>query len=70
MNIEEIGKIVLQRRRFLRVTQKDLAEIAQVSLRSIKAIEKGKSNPNFSQIKKILDALGLSITTEERIKNA
>ena len=67
MTIDEIGRLVRERRRLLKITQYDLAEIAGVSLRSLKAIEKGESNPLFSQLNKILVALGLTIVIEERI---
>lgn len=67
MTMDKIGKQVRERRRLLKVTQYDLAEIAGVSLRSLKAIEKGESNPSFNQLNKILGALGLKITIEERL---
>ena len=67
MTMDKIGKRLRERRRFLKVTQYDLAEIAGVSLRSLKAIEKGDGNPSFNQLNKILRALGLEITIEERL---
>ena len=67
MTMDKIVKRLRERRRFLKVTQYDLAEIAGVSLRSLKAIEKGDSNPGFNQLNKILRALGLEITIEERL---
>ncbi len=70
MNMEEIGEKIKHRRKFLTITQNDLAEIADISLRSVKKIESGKSNPRFNQLEKVLIALGLSVTIEERIRNA
>ena len=67
MTMAKIGKRLRERRHFLKVTQYDLAEIAGVSIRSLKAIEKGDGNPNFNQLNKILDALGLKVTIEERL---
>lgn len=67
MTMDKIGKQVRERRRLLKVTQYDLSEIAGVSLRSLKAIEKGKGNPGFNQLDKLLGVLGLKITIEERL---
>ncbi|MDY0080829.1 MAG: type II toxin-antitoxin system Y4mF family antitoxin [Ignavibacteriaceae bacterium] len=66
MDIREIGNTIKQRRKSLKVTQKDLAEIVGISLRSIVDIENGKGNPTFAQIEKILNALGLIIETRLR----
>lgn len=60
----EIGKIIRDRRKFLKITQKDLAEIAGLSLRNFVDIENGKANPTLDALQKILDALGLQITVK------
>jgi transcriptional regulator with XRE-family HTH domain len=61
MNITDIGKTIKSRRKFLGITQQNLAEIIGISLRSLVEIETGKGNPTFIQIEKILKAIGLSI---------
>lgn len=61
------------RREFLRISQIDLAEMAEVSLATVKDIERGKANPSLSTINKILDVLGLEIIYKVRqpyLKNA
>lgn len=55
-----------QRRETLSLTQQDLAEMSQVSLATIKDIERGKGNPALNTVKKILDVLGIEI--EYRIR--
>ena len=55
-----------QRREFLSLTQKDLAEMAEVGLATIKDIERGKGNPALNTIKKILDVLGIEIKYQVR----
>jgi y4mF family transcriptional regulator len=57
----EIGQIIKKRRIYLGITQKDLAEIVGISLRSLVDIEKGNGNPTIDQLTKILNALGLTI---------
>jgi y4mF family transcriptional regulator len=66
MNLLEIGQKIKQRRKELQITQKDLSEIVGISLRSLIAIENGKGNPAFTQISKILSAVGLILETRIR----
>lgn len=61
MNKKEIGKIIRDRRKFLKITQKDFAEIAELSLRNFIDIENGKANPTLDALQKITDALGIEI---------
>lgn len=61
MNINEIGNIIRERRKFLKITQQELAEHSELSLRSLIYIEKGLGNPTILQLKKLLDILGLSM---------
>lgn len=62
----ELMDIMKQRRETLSLTQQDLAEMSQVSLATIKDIERGKGNPALNTIKKILEVLGIEI--EYRIR--
>lgn len=66
MNIEEIGNLIKERRNFLSITQKELAEISGVTLRKLVDIENGKANPTFVTITKLFDVLGLKIKVEVR----
>ncbi len=61
MNKKEIGKIIRDRRKFLKITQRDFSEIVGLSLRNYIDIENGKANPTFEALKKITDAQGLEI---------
>lgn len=57
----KLKDIMKQRRKQLRLTQVDLAEMAQIGLATVKEIERGKGNPSLSTVTKILDILGLEI---------
>ena len=57
----QIGSEIKKRRKLLKITQSDLAEISGISLRSLKEIETGKGNPTIEQLQKILNPLGLII---------
>ena len=67
MNIKEIGIEIKRRRKYLSITQEDLAEITGISRRSLQYIEKGAMNPSIEQLEKILEALGLEIIIRTKI---
>lgn len=64
MTKKEIGRTIKDRRKFLKITQKDLAEIVGLSLRNFVDIENGNANPSLDALQKITDALGLQITVK------
>lgn len=51
------------RRKFLKITQEELAEIAGVGVNTLIKLERGEGNPTLSVIRKVLDVLGLDICT-------
>lgn len=59
--------ILKKRRTILNISQVDLAEKADVSLATVKDIERGKGNPSLQTIGKLLAVLGMEI--EYKIKN-
>lgn len=69
MTIEQIISACRTRRKKLRITQLDLAELSGVSLRTVKAIEKGSANPTLGHLVRILESLGLAIDIVERVRH-
>jgi transcriptional regulator with XRE-family HTH domain len=67
MSPSSIGKDIQKRRRLLRITQNDLAEISGVSLRTIKSIEKGEANSTIEILLRVLEPLGLTLVARERL---
>jgi len=61
MHLQDIGIRIKERRSILGITQKDLAGISGVGLRTIKDIETGGGNPSFDTLVKVLDVLGLEL---------
>lgn len=51
------------RRKFLKVTQEELADIAGVGVNTLIKMERGEGNPTLSVINKVLDVLGLELST-------
>jgi y4mF family transcriptional regulator len=64
MNKQRLGNSIKERRKFLKITQEDLADIAGVSERTLRSIEKGEANPEMDSLLKICEVLGLSVKIE------
>lgn len=61
MDIKEIGNTVRERRKFLKITQEDLADISGISERTLRDIEKGLANPELESLMKLCEVLGLEL---------
>jgi len=68
MNLQ-ITKSIQARRKSLKITQGDLAEISGVSLRTVKAVESGSANPTVEILARVLEPLGLKLVTIDRVRN-
>ncbi|MBQ7711980.1 MAG: helix-turn-helix transcriptional regulator [Bacteroidales bacterium] len=55
-----------ERRSQLNISQSDLAEMADVSLATVKDIERGKGNPSIQTVEKLLAVLGMEIIYQLR----
>lgn len=64
VNMKEIGKIIKERRKSLKVNQLELSELAGVGINTLVAIERGEGNPKLETLLSILDTLGLQMTIE------
>jgi transcriptional regulator with XRE-family HTH domain len=62
MNNQQICKIIQERRDYLNLTQKDVAEMAGITFKSISDIELGIRNPAVNTLNSVLDVLGLELT--------
>ena len=56
-----IGQLVRKRRKDLHLNQQDLAELAQVTIKTIYAIESNTGNPTIEILERILHVLGLEM---------
>ena len=64
MHLEDLIQTLKKRRELLGVTQQHVAELSGVGLRTLKALESGKSNPTFETLKKLADVLGMELKLE------
>lgn len=58
------GEQVRQRRRALGLTQTEVAELAQVAVRTVHAVEAGKATLRLDALLAVLRALGLRLVIE------
>ena len=58
MNLREVIK---ERRGILGISQLDLAEMAGISLATVKDIERGAGNPSMKTVTRILEVLGMEM---------
>lgn len=61
MSLLSIGNSIKARRKTLRVTQSELAELAEISVNTLYKIERGQSNPTFETLEKLAAVLGMEI---------
>jgi len=64
MHLKELIQALKKRREVLSVTQENLAELSGVGLRTLKALESGKSNPTFDTLYKLAEVLGMELKFE------
>ena len=57
----DLPAAVRARRRALRLGQRDLADLAGVSERFVRAVEAGKPTVQLDRLRAVLDALGLEL---------
>ncbi|QLQ15693.1 MAG: type II toxin-antitoxin system Y4mF family antitoxin [Micropruina sp.] len=64
--MESLAKDVRERRRALRLTQVDAADLAGVSERFVRLVESGKNSIRLDKLGALLDALGLELRAAVR----
>ncbi len=66
MDLDELGRIIRERRESLKLKQEDLAEISQVAIKTLYAIEMGKANPSVQTLMKVLSVLGMEMSAQTK----
>ena len=62
--IKNIGQILQERRHHMHITQKQLADMAEIGINTLYKIETGQTNPTIESLQKITDVLGLEISLQ------
>ena len=63
------GELIKKRRAVLGLTQQELSDYTELSLRIIKSVESEKGNPSLKTLEKIADVLGLELIMRVKIMN-
>lgn len=63
---ERVGALLATRRYELALTQQQVADLADISLRNLKQIEAGRANPGLQPLLRLLYVLGLELTLDKR----
>ncbi|MBO4841118.1 MAG: helix-turn-helix domain-containing protein [Bacteroidaceae bacterium] len=64
MTQQEIGNAIKERRKKLGINQQTLADLANVAVNTLVAIERGGGNPQMTTLLTILDTLGLTMNID------
>ena len=65
MTADEIGQAVTEAREEFGLAQQTTADLAGVSVRFLRSLEKGKESVQYDHLVAVLDALGLALTLQE-----
>lgn len=66
MNAIDIGKKIKQRRKTLKLTQRQAAGLCNVGVRFLSELENGKPTAEIGLVIKVLNNLGMDVTIKER----
>jgi transcriptional regulator with XRE-family HTH domain len=61
MLVQKVGEVLQKRRRELKITQPDLANLAGISVNTLYKVERGNANPTLEVLEKLLEVLGLEL---------
>jgi len=64
MTPKQLATIIKNRREILKITQEQLADTAEVGLRTLKSIESGKANPTIDTVAKLANVMGMELKLE------
>ncbi|HMI81023.1 MAG TPA: helix-turn-helix domain-containing protein [Solirubrobacterales bacterium] len=62
----ELGARIRKRRNDLGLTQGEVADVSQVTLRFVSELERGKATAQYAGIQRVLAALGLDLYLKPR----
>ncbi|WP_290342698.1 type II toxin-antitoxin system Y4mF family antitoxin [Corynebacterium auris] len=66
----DLAAAVRTRRRELNLTQEELADLAQVAERTVRAIEAGKQTVQLDKAVQVLSAIGLELAVQVHVPEA
>ena len=68
MTLQELGETIRLRRKELHMTQRELAEKADIDYQTVSTLENGYKGPRWDTLMMVTDVLGLEVKVERRAK--
>ena len=68
MLVKTLGETIKSRRKELKITQPDLAELAKVSTNTLYKLERGLGNPSLDVLNKLAEVMGLELNLKVKKK--
>lgn len=65
-NPGQLGEVIRSRRRELGLTQTEVAEVANASLRFVSELERGKPTTRLENVMRVLETLGIELEARPR----
>ena len=66
MTLAELGETIRLRRKELHMTQRELAEKADIDYQTVSTLENGYKGPRWDTLMMVTDVLGLEVKVERR----
>jgi len=61
MDKKNLGSAIRQRRKMLKINQRMVSDLSQVSINTVTAIENGVGNPRLDSVLAVAETLGLQL---------
>lgn len=68
MTLAELGEAIRLRRKELHMTQRDLAEKADIDYQTVSTLENGYKGPRWDTLMMVTEVLGMEVKVERRTK--
>jgi transcriptional regulator with XRE-family HTH domain len=68
MLVKALGETIKKRRKELRITQPQLADLAEISVNTLYKLENGLGNPSMEVMNKLAEVLGMEFRLEVKKK--
>lgn len=62
--MKDIGAVIKERRKEFGITQRNLAELAEININTLTQMERGEGNPTVRKLEKVLRILGMELTVK------
>lgn len=69
VKMNTLGKQIKARRKLLKITQSQLADLSGVGINTLTKIERGEGNPTLDKVNAVLDTLGLVLTARVKTQD-